>query len=30
MKANWKKILIKVLMAVLAAFTGYVGGTTLF
>lgn len=30
MKFNWKKILIEVLKAVLAAITGYVGGTTLF
>lgn len=30
MKFNWKKILIEVMKAVLAAITGYVGGTTLF
>lgn len=29
MKPNWKKILIEVLKAVLAAIAGYVGGTTL-
>lgn len=30
MKTNWKKILIEVIKAILAAITGYVGGTALF
>lgn len=30
MKSNWKKILIEVIKAILAAITGYVGGTAMF
>lgn len=30
MKSKWKKLLIEVIKAILAAITGYVGGTTLF
>lgn len=30
MKTNWKKILIEVIKAILAAITGYVGGTAMF
>ena len=30
MKTNWKKLLIEVIKAVIAAIAGYVGGTTLF